>query len=180
MAALTTEITGVAKPPVVVDTSRRAVRVLQPQIEMPEIQEIFLVKAGDAEYAVYMPVGRVEKYGEYLRIPSGTEKYDVLLRPKDGQPVYLLRDFSLPERKVIDIRPEETFGLIRVEGTPPNERTFVVPAGASTAGVFSTTQRTDTQGQTMIVPAGKFDVYVGSNMFEAGLEVKAGELHRLQ
>ena len=180
MAALATEITSVSTPKTV-DTSRRALRILQPKVEMPPMQENFLVKTGDAESSVFNVVGRIDKYGDDIRIPSPTEKYDLLLQPKDdGQAVYLMRGFTLPERKVVEVRPEEILGMLRVEDTEPGERVFVVPQGAPATGVFQTVQRSDTPGQVMLVPPGRYDVYVGSSLFESGLEIRAGELHRLQ
>lgn len=180
VAAVEAELKKNAKKAVAVDTTRRALRVLEPDLaEMPEIEEIQLVKAGDADVAVYSKVAEIPKYGE-IRIPSATQKYDVLLVPKVGRAIFLMRDFSLPERKVVEVRPEELVGLIQVNGSGDSGDIDVLPAGASVRGVYRAIQRAEKYGEVMVVPAGTYDVYVDRDQIEADLEVKPGELHRLQ
>jgi len=179
VAAIAREIQEVAKPPEVVDTSRRAVRVQTPQVELPALEEIYLVKNEEAHYNVYTKIGTVKKYDEYLSIPSSTNKYAVFFKPKEGRAVILLRDFSIPERRVVDVKPEAILGMIQVNGNGKPERISLRTAG-ETGAVYTPVQTAEKYGQTMVAPAGKYDVYVGSNLIEEGLEVQAGKLYRLQ
>lgn len=179
VAAVEAELKKNAKKAVVVEPDRRAIRVLKPDLEeMPEIEGIQLVKAGDANVPVYDTVARIQNYGE-IRVPSSTQKYDLLLVPKVGRRIFLMRDFSMPERKVLDVKPEELVGLIQVNGSGKSGDIDVMPAGESVQGVYTPIQRAEKYGEIMIVPAGTYDVYVERSQVEAGLEVKAGELHRL-
>jgi hypothetical protein len=179
VAAIAREIQEVAKPPEV-DVSRRAVRVLTPKIEMPELDEISLVKNEEAKLNVYSKLGTVKKYDEYLSIPSSTNKYTVFLSTKGGGwPVPLLRDFSIPERKVVDVRPETILGLVQVNGTGKVDRIYVRNPGDK-GTINRPVQMADKFGEIMVVPAGKYDIYVGSSLLEEGLEVQAGKLYRLQ
>jgi hypothetical protein len=179
VAAIAREIQEAAKPPEVVDTSRRAVRVLTPKIEMPTLEEIYVVKNEEANLNVFTKIGTVEKYDAYLSIPSSTNKYAVFLSTKGGGfPVPLLRDFSIPDRRVVDVKPETILAMIQVNGTGKEERIYVRKPGDR--GANRPIQMAEKFGEIMVVPAGKYDVYVGSSLLEEGFEVEAGKLYRLQ
>ncbi|MEX2176668.1 MAG: VWA domain-containing protein [Pirellulaceae bacterium] len=179
MLSLATELIAVAKPPEVIDTSRRAVRVLKPEVDLPEMKSITLIEEKEAGSAVRTQLGSVDKYDDYLRIPSGTTKYAVLWEPKEGFSVFLLRDFSIPERRVIDVKPDTVLGMIQVDGTGDAKEIYAVKAGERSA-VVTKVQQAKKYGEIMVVPAGKYDVYVDRSRIEEDLEVEAGKLVRLK
>jgi hypothetical protein len=132
-----------------------------------------------ADSAVKNRIGSVTKYDDYLSIPSATNKYAVVWQPKQGRWVFLLRDFSIPERKVVDIRPESILGMIQVSGTGKPNSIYVLRAGDRGA-VKTRIQDAERYDQIMVVPAGKYDVYVNRSLIEEGLDVQPGTLQRLQ
>ena len=180
--AIAQEIQAKAKPPESVSSDRRAVKVVQPTIELVPMKEILLTEAGVPKNAVYNYVkAKVEKYGEEIRIPSGTAKYELWWVPKEGHVLRLATDLIFPERKVVPIKPEEYLGMIRVKGTGAVKQVLVVPAGTpQNARGNYTTQEAKKYGDVMIVPMGKYDIYVNENLIEEGLEVAAGKLYELE
>jgi hypothetical protein len=93
----------------------------------------------------------------------------------------LATDLIFPERKVVPIKPEEYLGMIRVKGTGAVKQVLVVPAGTpQNARGNYTTQEAKKYGDVMIVPMGKYDIYVNENLIEEGLEVAAGKLYELE
>jgi von Willebrand factor type A domain-containing protein len=170
-----------ATPPKVA-SNRRALKIVSPKIEMPEMGEVFIVKSGSplAVVSTYKIAG-IKKYGEELRIPSSSEKYDVIFTPKNGSHVQMIKGFSLPERQVVEIHPEEYLGLVKVNGKGNVKNIFIAPADAPKA-VASTyaIQRAKAYGETMIVPAGEYNVYVDGNLIEEKLKVEAGKLQELE
>jgi Mg-chelatase subunit ChlD len=179
ISAIAQEIQAKAKPAEVVDTSRRAIRVLKPQVELPEMRDIYMVPEAEAEHAVRTKIGSINKYDDYLRVPSATNKYAVIWEPREGIGVFLLRDFSIPERRVVDVRPESILGLIQVSGMGKVDEIYVVRAGERSA-VVRKIQNAKKYDQIMVVPAGKYDVYVDRSRIEEDLDVEPGKLHRLQ
>jgi hypothetical protein len=175
LAALSTELDRVATPPVTAVSHRRAIKVLQPETEFPPCVEIQVVKRGLGSVAVVA----TGKYGEEIRIPSSTDKYDIEWVPKTGIPVAMLKDFTLTERKVIEIRPEEYLGMVRVngEGTPPGDGIVVFQRGL---GSILRLQESSTFGEIMVVPAGKVNVAVGDDLLEEDFTVEAGTLHEIE
>jgi len=182
VAAIAQEIQAKAKPPEAVASGRRAVKVVQPTIELVPMKEILLTEAGVPKNSVYNYVkAKVEKYDEEIRIPSGTAKYELWWVPKDGHVLRLATDLVFPERKVVSIKPEVYLGMIRVKGTGAVKQVLVVPAGTpqNSRGNY-TTQEAKKYGDVMIVPVGKYDIYVNENLIEEGLEVAAGKLYELE
>ncbi len=178
ISAIAKELKANAKTAEVVDVTRRALRILQPKIELPVMESISLVPEDEADSAVYTMVGSVTKYGEYLNVPSSSKKYAVAWQPKEGVRVFLKRSFSIPERRVVDIQPETILGMIQVNGTGKAKDIYVVKAGDR--GAFVTRIQTAKKyGDIMVVPAGKYDIYVDGNRIEEDLEVVAGKLQRL-
>lgn len=85
----------------------------------------------------------------------------------------------MPERKVIEIKPEDYVGFIKVngKGTPKSIHAAVKDA----PGVLSfSTQRAKKFGEIMVVPVGSYDVYIGESAIEEGLKVEAGKLYELE
>src|SRR4029079_16364357 len=83
ISAIAQEIQAKAKPPEVVNTSRRSLKILQPAVEMPSMSEIVLVETdGPIKEARLYKKGSITKYDEEIRIPSPTTKYDIVWYPK--------------------------------------------------------------------------------------------------
>ncbi len=185
ISAIAKELAVQAKPAEVVDVSRRALRILQPKVELPAMKEVFLVEAGQADRGVYTKTASINKYGEYLAVPSSSKKYDVVWVPAAGKQVYLMRDFVLPERKVFNVKPETIFGMIRVKGAGKVNYIIAMPAGKKPAGVFTPTSRVDNYGDILVVPAGKYDVHVSDasgklTTLEEDLDVESGKMVQLE
>jgi len=181
--ALTDAVSAIAKEiqnkADIVDTSRRAVRVLTPKTDMPPLEEIYIVRSNEAHLDVFTKVGSVTKYDEYLSIPSSTNKYTVFLQAKDGWAVPLIHDLTIPERRVVDVKPESILGMVQVNGTGTPERIYIRKPG-DTGAANKPVQLAEKFGEVMVVPAGKYDIYVGSSLIEEGLEIQAGKMQRLQ
>jgi hypothetical protein len=156
--------------------------VIEPEIDLLPMKEIVLVEAGAPKNTLYSYVkAKREKYGEEMPIPSSTAKYDIWWVPKEGHRIQMVKDLSLPERKVVQIKPDDYLGLIQVKGRGTVEQILVVPAGSpSTTRASYTTQETKKYGDVMIVPAGKYDIWVDDNVLEEGLDVAAGKLYQLE
>jgi hypothetical protein len=166
-----------------VTSGRRAVKVVQPEIELLPMKEILLTEAGvPGGSTLYNYVkAKTSTYGEEIRIPSGTVKYDLFWIPKEGHALRMAKELTFPERKVVSIKPEDYLGLIRVKGPGTAKQILVVPAGSPKGTRTSyTTQEAKRYGDLMIVPAGKYDIWVDENVIEEGLEVAAGKLYELE
>lgn len=181
LEAIAKDLKERAKPPVVA-SNRRAIKFIAPKIELPEMGEIFLVKARSslAIIGTYKIVG-INKYGEELRVPSSSQKYDIIFVPKGGQPIKLVKEFSLPERRVVEMHVEEHAGLVKVDGKGTPKNLFLVPAGSARAiaGTYAV-QRAKNFGDIMILPVGEYDVYLDGDLIEEKLKVEAGKLYELQ
>ena len=51
---------------------------------MPPVEEIYIVKNEEADSPLATKIGSVEKFDDYLSIPSSTNKYAVFFQAKDG------------------------------------------------------------------------------------------------
>ncbi len=174
LETVSTELDKVATPPKTAVSNRRAIKVLKPEIEFPEYKEIQVVSFGIG----FSSVDATGKYGEEIRIPSSTTKYEIRWVPKSGQAVAILKNFTLAERKVIEIKPEEHLGLIKVNGKgTPKKGILVYQRGL---GSTHTLQECKKFGEIMVVPAEKVIVSVDGEDIEQGLEVEAGTLHELE
>jgi len=165
----------------IVDTTRRALRVLTPKkVQMPPVEEIYIVRNEEADSPIATKIGSVEKFDDYLSIPSSTNKYAVFFQAKDGwAAVPLLRNFSIPDRRVVDVKPESILGMVQVNGTGKTERIYIRKPG-DRGQVNPPVQLAEKFGDVMVVPAGKYDIYVGNSLIEEDFEVKPGTLHRLK
>ncbi|MBI3469001.1 MAG: VWA domain-containing protein [Planctomycetes bacterium] len=170
-----------------VDVTRRALRILPPSTELPAMQEVFLVEAGEFAHPFYTKVGSITKYGEYLSIPSSSKKYDVVWVGAAGRGVYLMRNYVLPERKVVDVQPADLLGMVKVLGTG-KAQVFAMPAGERPAGIYTPVNQVEQFGDVLALPAGTYDVYVErpdggtwrTTLLEERLQVQPGKLMQLQ
>ncbi|MEX0727099.1 MAG: VWA domain-containing protein [Planctomycetaceae bacterium] len=174
LGKLSEDLEKVATPPKKEVSNRRAIKVLKPDVEFPPYVEIRVVSRGLGSVSV----AAKGKYGEEIRIPSSTEKYEIQWVPKTGLPVAMLKEFTLSERKVIEIKPEEHLGMIQVNGKgTPKEEIMVYQRGL---GSIHRLQECKKYGEIMVVPAEKVNVRVDGEDIEEGLEVEAGTLHELE
>jgi len=157
--------------------ARRAVRALRPQMEgFPSLGEIQLVSYGLGSVSIVAKGG----YGEDIRVPSATTKYDVKWAPAGdvGLPVAMLKDHTFPERKLLVIKPEDYLGLLRVNGEGQvKDMIRVYQRGLGSIIVF---QECKKFGETMVLPAGKYNILVDGNDIEEGFEIVAGKTHVLE
>lgn len=174
LGKLSEDLDKVATPPKKAVTNRRAVKVLKPDIEFPEYKEIQVVSFGLGSISI----DGTGKYGDEIRIPSATTKYDIRWVPKSGLPVSMLKELTLAERKVIEIKPEEYLGMIKVNGKgTPKEGIMVYQRGL---GSIHRLQECKKYGEVMIVPAEKVNVRVDGEDIEQDFQVEAGTLHELE
>lgn len=174
LGTLAKELDKVAAKPKTSTSARRAVKVLKPEIEFPPYAEIRVITRGLGSIAVVAK----GKYGEEIRLPSGTDKYEIQWVPKAGHPVAMLKDFTLVERKVIEVKPEEYLGMVKVSGKgTPKTGIRVYQRGLGSIIVL---QECKKYGEVMVVPAVKVNVDVDDNVMEEGLVVKPGTLHELE
>jgi hypothetical protein len=174
LGTLSEDLDKVVTPPKKNVSNRRAIKVLKPAVEFPAYAEIRVIIRGLGSITDVA----TGKYGDEIRIPSSSEKYEIQWVPKSGLPVAILKDFTLPERKVVEIKPEEYLGLIQVNGTgTPKEGISVFQRGL---GSILTLQECKKFGEVMVVPAEKVNVSVDGEDIEVGLQVEAGTLHELE
>jgi len=169
-----------AKPPVQ-RGNRRAVRLLSPKVELPPMKELLLVpEKTDIAYVYTYKLASIDRYGAELRIPSSSAKYDLIWVPKEGKPIRLVKGFTLPERKVVDVKPEEHAGMVQVNGEGTARSVVVAPTGTDKA--YANTYAIQTAkkfGEVMAVPAGDYDVFVNGDLVEEKLKVEPGKLQEL-
>jgi len=174
LGKLSEDLDKVATPPKKEVSNRRAIKVSKPEVDFPPYLEIRVLSRGLGSSTVVAK----GKYGEEIRIPSSTEKYEILWVPKTGEPVAMLKDFTLSERKVIEIKPEKHLGMIRVNGKgTPKKGILVYQRGL---GSILGLQQAKKFGEIMVVPAEKVNVSVDDQDIEEGLKVEAGTLHELE
>jgi len=161
---------------------RPASKFVQPKIGMPEMKEIVLIEAeGPVKAAILFKKDVIEKYGEEIRVPSSTAKYDVVWYPKQegGEAIRIMKGVQLAERKVVEVKIEDLVGFIKVngEGTPKS-----IHAGAvgDPGDLSFSTQRATKFGEVMVVPVGNYDVFVNGDVIEEGLQVEPGKLYELE
>jgi von Willebrand factor type A domain len=180
ISAIAKELEVKAKLAEVVGASRRAVKILQPKVEMPEMAEIVLIETTyPVKEARLYQKGSITKYGEELRIPSSTVKYDLVWYPKEGEAILMVKGLQLTERKVIEIKPEDYVGFIKVNGKGTPKSIHAAVKDAPSVLSFSA-QRTKKFGEVMVVPVGSYDVYIDESAIEEGLQVEAGKLYELE
>ena len=174
LAQVSEDLDKAAAPPKKAVSNRRAIKVVKPKIEFPEYKEIQVVSRGLGSISI----DATGKYGEEIRIPSGSTKYEIRWVPKTGEPVVMLKDFTLAERKIVEIKPEEHLGMIKVTGPgKPKKGISVYQRGLGSILVL---QKSNKFGEIMVVPAQKVNVSVDDEDIEQDLKVEPGTLHELE
>jgi hypothetical protein len=172
---------------------RRAIRVLKPTgFELPPMLKMGLVPAEGygPDSASYRPLAEVKSYDMDLRLPSA-EKYDIWWVPKQGRPVRMLSGISIADRKRVEIKPEEHLGIVKVmgDGLPaPKVVGLVTPEGyGPDSASFRPVQSCAKFGETMVVPAGDYDLWMKSaedgavaETLEKKLKVPAGKVTTIE
>jgi hypothetical protein len=177
-------------PPKVSLPGRRAVKVLKPQIELPPMKKMALIKAGSdlMRYNYYSPMAEVTKYDQEMRLLT-EDAYDVLWQPADGLDVRMIRGLAVKGRKVLEVKPEDYLGMVRVAGTGLSKPRFLsltaVGAESPEGSHFNPVQWCKGFGVIMVVPAGEYDLWctpdsgATSSLLEKKLKVKPGEVTEL-
>ncbi|HKQ49440.1 MAG TPA: VWA domain-containing protein [Phycisphaerae bacterium] len=172
------ELEVAAKPAEKKVTLRRAIIVHKPPIkEFPALGEIQIVSYGLGSVSVAGTGG----YEKEIRVPSATVKYDIMWAPKDKEmlPVPMLRGQVFAERKLVEIRPEDHLGMILIRGEGQPKGGIVISRPSNLGSVERATQ-CKKFGQVMVVPAGKWNIYIDDDTIEEGFEVEPGKLHELE
>jgi len=178
------------EPVKVTTRGRRAVVVKTPRIEFPKMKQIALIEAGDSlpERHNYRAVMETDVYDRAIRIPSGKKTYDLGFLPAEGMAVRLSPGIQIPDRSTIQIQPEDFLGLVNLvgEGLPPVKLVALVRTGRAGPGHnFDPVQTSDRYGADLLVPAGKYDLWIlGADgtreLLEEELEVVAGRRLQLE
>ena len=177
--------------PVATTSGRRAVRVLTPKINLPEVSSLALVKpdAGYGTLSAYR-FADAPKYDQEIRVPSA-DPFDVWWIGKEGLPVCMIRNLAITERKIVDIQPENYLGMVVVKGEGlPAPKAIVLTlseseSGGGTARSYQV-QSADAFGKVMVVPAGEYDVWIFADgsatatALEKKLKVEAGGLLEIE
>jgi len=157
---------------------RRAIIVHKPAIEeFPALGEIQLISRGLGTTSTDGTGG----YEEEIRVPSATTKFEILWVPKDKElsPVTMLRDQVFAERKLVEIKPEAYLGMVRITGKGQPKKGIEI-SRPSSLGSVEVASRSKKFGQILVVPAGKWTIWIDDNKIEEGFEVEPGKLHELE
>ena len=190
IGAIVQRLDEAAEPAPAVVAARRAIKVLPPEkLKLPALKELALVEAGRVGPDVpsnYDPEADGKQYGEEIRLPS-TKEYDLLWIPAEGKYVRLVQKLSIQERKLVEVRPDEYLGVVRVHGggLPQPEMIAITEVdrfGPNVPSNFRPVQFSSAYGKDMVVPAGTYDVWLkpadGGRSFklEEKLAVAAGQV----
>ena len=172
------ELEVVAKPADKQVTQPRAIIVHKPAIqEFPELGEIQLMSRGLGSTSTDGKGG----YEEVIRVPSATTEYEILWVPKDKEQGYvvMLRNQVFAERKLVEIKPEDYLGMVRVNGKGQPKKSIEIsrPSGLGSVEGAASTKKF---GQVLVVPAGKWNIYIDGDKIEEGFNVEPGKLHELE
>ena len=176
------------EPVKVTTRGRRAILIKTPRIEFPAMKQIALIEEGRPlpERHNYRAVTETNDYDRPIRIPSGKKTYDLGFLPVEGMAVRLSPGIQIPDRSTIQIQPEDFLGLVNLggEGLPQVKLVALVQPGRAGPGHnFAPIQTSDRYGADLLVPAGKYDLWIldvdgNRELLEEELEVVAGQ--RLQ
>ncbi len=176
------------EPVKVTARGRRAVIVKAPRIEFPAMKQIALIPKGRPlpERHNYRAITETNAYDRPIRIPSGKKTYDLGFLPAEGMAVRLAPGIQIPDRSTIQIQPEDYLGLLNLggDGLPPVKLVALVKPGRAGPGHnFDPIQTADRYGADLLVPAGKYDLWIlgvdgNRELIEEELEITAGQ--RLQ
>ena len=167
-------------------SKRRAIKFLEPDIKFPAMKEIHLVKGKAVHYTLgNQSESHTAKYGEDLPVASDA-KFEVWWVPKDTDaiPVRMMNDFSLKRGETVEIKPEQYLGLVRVSGKGYGEAQEIIISKKDASKITAKTHEVQTSkayGKDMVVPAGKYKVWIipkkgDAILVEEELEVKAGKV----
>jgi hypothetical protein len=175
-----------APPPTTAKAQRRAINVMEPKVALPALAKLCLTKANGTPPGqnFYTAIAEYPDYGE-IRLPSA-DKYDVWFVPKEGMPIRMLKEYSIKERVIVDVKPEEHLGIVQVTSEKSPELMVVsqVNSPAPGQGFEHRVQHTTKMGESMLVPAGKYDVWIvvakKAIKVESELEVPAGKITKVE
>lgn len=172
------ELEVVAKPAEKKVTQRRAIIVHKPPIEeFPALGEIRLQSYGLGSVSVEGKGG----YEDEIRVPSATVEYDIFWAPKEAgmSQVAMLRKQVFTDRKLVEIKPEDYLGMVRVNGAGKPKKAIEIsrPGNLGSRDVATRCQKF---GQIMVVPAGKWSILVDDNKIEEDFEIEPGKLYELE
>jgi hypothetical protein len=175
-----------APPPATTKAQRRAINVMEPKVALPALAKLCLTKGNGIPPGenFYTAIAEYPDYGE-IRLPSA-DKYDVWFVPKEGMPVRMLKEFSIKERVVVDVKPEEHLGIVQVTSDKSPELMAVSEVNSSGPGenFEHRVQHTKKLGERMLVPAGKYDVWIVVSQkaikVESELNVPAGKITKVE
>jgi hypothetical protein len=165
----------------------RTVKILDPAIQLPPLDRIYLTRAGTGEMAHRVDhIARTDKYGQTMRIPPSvkTSTFDLWWSPQRGQAVRMIKNLTLDESSV-SIKPEEHLGLVRVTGTnlPATSLLLLTPVGTpSFATRAEAAQSAPRYGVDMVIAPGQYDLWSEpadgskSERLAEKLEVTAGKV----
>ncbi len=173
------------EPVKVTTRGRRAVIIKTPRIEFPAMKQIALIKTKGylTESHNYKAVMESDAYDRSIRIPSGKKSYDLLFVPTAGRSVRMVSGIQIPDRSTIQIQPEDYLGLVNLagDGLPQVKTVALVKSGGYGPGHnFKPVQTADRYGTDLLVPAGKYDLWIlgtdgNKELIEEDLEVAAGQ-----
>ena len=161
-------------------SSRRAVKILQPTVEMPEMAEIVLIETTyPVKEATAVQKGEHHEIrrGDPHSLGHGQVRHRLVPQGRRSDP--LVKGLHLPERKVIEIKPEDYVGYIKVNGKGTPKSIHAAVKDQPSVLSFSA-QRAKKFGEIMVVPVGSYDVYIDESAIEEGLKVEAGKLYELE
>jgi len=90
-----------------------------------------------------------------------------------------LRGQVFSERKLVELKPEELLGMIRVKGVGQPKKGIVVSRPGELGSIDRATQSTQF-GKIMVVPAGKWDIWIDDDKIEEAFVVEPGKLYELE
>jgi hypothetical protein len=184
--------------------ARRTVKFLPPEIQLPPMKRIVVTWEGkpgppsSEDFSggfirlpgqLYIgslpdrtpPLGQAG-YGREFILPSA-DKVDIWWQPMEGVPVVMIRGFSIGEPGTVEVRPEQYLGVVRVRGEGRPRPKFVVLTRAGGDGYVQVAKE---YGKDMVVPVGKYDLWVkpveglAEEKLQSGFEVTPGEILEIE
>jgi Mg-chelatase subunit ChlD len=168
---------------------RRAIVVVQPQINMPPMKEIVTAKAGDASAGTLYAykINGVNKYDAPLR-QANAEPVDIWWVPEKGKPVVMVSQFENSERETKKLRPEDYLGMVRVTAEDATGKVRIVATTSdSTAGTIGAyeVQAAEGYNQDMVLPVGAYKLWLIEDqqeptLLEEEVQVAGGQVTAIE